>query len=161
MLNNSDRKLIVETIRLTNTYTQQYCLQLCYQEFLIRFCKCYDHTLSNFKPENLRPCPKFIDSLYNCQYVIKRLFYNGRNDEKCLKRCPIQCDFTTYDLEISKSAFPSKSYFELLKGFKSQNFLPNLTASINILETSSILSLNVFYQSNIFTSITEKPSSSI
>ena len=158
-LNRTNRNLIAETIRLTNTYTQQYCLQLCYQEFLIRYCKCYDHTLSNFKPENLRSCPKFIDSLYNCQYIIKRIFYNGLNDEKCLKRCPIQCDFSTYHLTVSKSAYPSKAYFEMLKGFRNRDFLRNLTTNFDYLEPSSLLSVNIFYQSNTFTSITEKPSS--
>ena len=42
--------LINRTIHLTNIYTQQYCLQLCYQNFLIKFCDCFDHTLPNFKP---------------------------------------------------------------------------------------------------------------
>lgn len=83
-----ESKLVKQTIELTKIYTQQYCLQLCYQEFLIEFCECYDHTLPNFNPQNYSACPKFIDSLYNCQYLIKRLFYNGKNDEHCLKDCP-------------------------------------------------------------------------
>lgn len=51
-LNDIDPKyadLIERTMNLTNIYTQQYCLQLCYQNFLIKFCDCFDHTLPNFK----------------------------------------------------------------------------------------------------------------
>jgi hypothetical protein len=44
--------LIKRTLNLTNIYTQQYCLQLCYQDFLMKYCDCFDHTLPNFKPEN-------------------------------------------------------------------------------------------------------------
>ena len=87
------------------------------------------------------------------------MFYNGLNDEKCLKRCPIQCDFTTYNLAVSKSAYPSKAYFEMLKGFRYRDFLRNLTSNFDNLEPLSILSVNIFYQSDTFTSITEKPSS--
>lgn len=151
--------LINETIQLTHTYTQQFCLQLCYQKFLIRFCDCYDHTLPKFSPAGYSPCPKFIDSLYNCQYLIKRLFYNGKNDEKCIKKCPVQCDFTTYNIAVSSSAFPSATYMEVLREMKKNRHLENLTATVDLLEPSSVLSFSVFYGSNTFTRITEKPRS--
>lgn len=83
-----DTTLIKETIKLTNIYTQQYCLQLCFQKFLIKNCDCYDHSLPGFIPENVTVCSKFIDSLYNCHYLIKKLFYNGINDMPCLAKCP-------------------------------------------------------------------------
>jgi hypothetical protein len=155
----SDFSLVNQTIELTQTYTQQFCLQLCYQQFLIKFCDCYDHTLPKFSPKGYSPCPKFIDSLYNCQYLIKRLFYNGKNDEKCIKKCPVQCDFTTYNIAVSSSGFPSSTYMEVLREMKKNRHLENLTATVDLLEPSSVLSFSIFYGSNTFTRITEKPRS--
>ena len=52
-------------------------------------------------------CPKFIDSIYNCVYLIKRLFYNGENDDHCEDDCPRECDYTTYDSTVYSTQFPS------------------------------------------------------
>lgn len=47
-------ELSARTKNLTGIYTQQYCLQLCYQNFLIKFCDCFDHTLPHFKYEGTK-----------------------------------------------------------------------------------------------------------
>lgn len=147
-------ELIARTINLTNIYTQQYCLQLCFQNFLIQFCDCYDHTLPNFSPPGLKACSKFIDSLYNCQFLIKRLFYNGKNDEHCLKSCPKECDYVKYDTTISNSQYPSRGYFEFMKKYYENKF----KVENGTLADSSILAVSVFYTSSSYTKITETPS---
>lgn len=80
--------LIFETNNLTSTYTQQYCLKLCYQKYLIENCNCFETNLPNYSPLGITKCTKFIDSLYTCQYLTKKLFYNGKNDQDCLSKCP-------------------------------------------------------------------------
>ena len=145
----SNTTLIKNTVNLTRYYTQQYCLQLCYQEFLMDFCDCYDHTLPNFTPANYSTCPKFIDSLYNCQYLIKKLFYNGKNDEHCLKRCPKECEYMTYSTTVSYLQFPTNSYLDIMKLLKRNGKIDSAT--------ESLLALNVFYESSSFKKITENP----
>lgn len=161
VVSGSENKLISRTVNLTGIYTQQYCLQLCYQDFLIEFCDCYDHILPHFNPENKQPCPKFIDSLYNCQYLIKRLFYNGKNDGHCLKECPKECDYIKYDTTISNSEYPSASYLEYLNAYLPANFTKKGQDDEKTIERSSLLAVNVFYPSSSYTKITEEPSVSI
>jgi hypothetical protein len=145
--------LIQRTINLTGTYSQQYCLQLCYQGFLIEFCDCYDPTLSKFRPERLSPCPKFIDSLYNCQYLIEKLFYNGKNDEYCLKQCPKECDYIKFDTTISNIKYPAKGYHEIINDYNTRTKIIN----DGELDSKGTLSVNIFYASGTYTKIQEKP----
>ena len=145
--------LITNTTKLTKIYTQQYCLQLCYQNFIMEFCDCYDHTLPNFDPDGYEACPKFIDSLYNCQYLIKRLFYNGKNDEHCIKECPKECDYTSYSNTISYRKYPTQSYFEMMKYLK-ENKKISLNGNLEP-ANESMLALNVFYETSVIKAITE------
>ena len=142
--------LIEKTINITGLYTQQYCLQLCFQEFLIQYCNCYSSTLPKFSPPNQRSCPKFIDSLYDCQYIIKRLFYNGKNDRHCLRDCPNECQYTKYDATVTSSLFPSQSYLLTLNSVSQSALNRTLSAE-------SVLALNIFHQSDSFTRIVERP----
>jgi hypothetical protein len=167
----SKSNLIKQTIALTGIYTQQYCLQLCYQEFLLQYCNCYDHTLPKYEPKNRRSCPKFIDSLYNCQYLIKRLFYNGKNDRHCLKDCPSECEFIQYDTTVSTAIYPTESYLRMLnmneKSSKFFNNVSKLTSSVDPTKTQvptyyqldedSVLAVNIFYERDAYTKITERP----
>ena len=145
----NSRPLIEKTIKLTGLYTQQYCLQLCYQNFLLKYCDCYDHTLPKFEPEGKLACPKFIDSLYNCQYLIKRLFYNGKNDKHCLVDCPSECDITHYETRVSSLTFPTDHYKTLLDSAR-----PRSSAELS---DKSTLAVNLYYKSGSFTKIVEKP----
>jgi hypothetical protein len=155
-VDKQNQDLIIRTINLTKIYTQQYCLQLCFQDFLIHFCDCYDHTLPNFSPSGKNACSKFIDSLYNCQYLIKRLFYNGKNDEHCLKSCPKECDYIRYDTTISNTKYPAKGYFEFMEGYYNGSFDSKIENGS--LQANSILAVSVFYTSSSYTKITEVPS---
>ena len=66
--------LISRTINLTKIYTQQYCLQLCYQNFLIRFCDCFDHTLPNFQPTEEQV--KFKKRIFDNSIKLSLKYYN-------------------------------------------------------------------------------------
>ncbi|RNA25614.1 amiloride-sensitive sodium channel subunit gamma-like [Brachionus plicatilis] len=130
-----DKSLIEETIQLINVYTQQYCLQLCYQKFLIKNCDCYENFLYKFNPENVKNCTKFIDSLYTCQYLIRKLFYNGINELPCLSKCPKECEFVKYDSTVSSSA-TEYEYEE---------------------SNDNMVTVNVYFKTGSITEITEKP----
>jgi hypothetical protein len=158
-----ENDLIMKTINISRVYTQQYCLQLCYQQFLIKYCNCFDQTLPGFRPKELKSCPKFIDSMYNCQYIIRRLFYNGRNEFKCLKKCPGECEYTNYALTVSHSKYPTDDYFQVLKELKKKygnKFLPNINSTFQSKE--SLVSINIFYSSaTSFMKVVEVPAVSL
>ncbi len=44
--------LINKTVYFNEIYNQQYCLDLCFQDYLIEFCGCYDYSLPNYYPES-------------------------------------------------------------------------------------------------------------
>lgn len=88
-VNTENSSIILETNQFAGKYTQQNCLQLCYQKFLVKNCNCSETDLFKFiSSNNITICAKFIDSLYTCQYLVKKLFYNGENDQDCISKCP-------------------------------------------------------------------------
>ncbi len=46
--------------------------------------------------------------------MIKRLFYNGKNDQHCLRDCPKECEYISYETTVFNSQFPSEGYKQLL-----------------------------------------------
>lgn len=149
--------LVKQTLERINMYQQQYCLSLCYQEFLLKYCDCYDHALPNFEPENKTSCPIFVDSTYNCIYVAKKLFYNGRNDAHCPELCPSECEVIIYTSMVSKAMYPSATYEAILNETQS---ISSKYSDVK-LDRKSILALNIYYNHGQFTKIQEKPTTDI
>jgi len=72
-----ENDLIMKTINISRVYTQQYCLQLCYQQFLIKYCNCYDQTLPGFNPKKLKSMSQVHRfhvqlSVHNKAFVLQR-----------------------------------------------------------------------------------------
>jgi hypothetical protein len=148
-VNRDTNTLVGKTISLIGNYEQDYCLELCHQYYLIDYCNCYQNILTNFKPNNLKLCPKLIDSLYSCEFLINEIFYNNKNDADCLKKCPKECEFFNYEPNvISKSKYPSNEYFDFLKILK-------LNKTSN---KSRLISLNIYIGVSSFNKITESQS---
>ena len=143
-------KYVRQTIELSKAYTQQYCMQLCFRTFLIHLCNCTEK-LPNFNQSNVEICPKFIDSIYNCEYFVRRLFYDSKDEKLCQDQCPKECDYISYTTTVSNALFPSDGYNQLLK---SRYMLP-----IDYRESS--VALNVFYKSSQLISISEKPANTV
>ena len=141
-----NKSLIAQTIGLIGNYEQDYCLELCHQYYLIDFCNCYENILANFKPENLKLCSKLTDSHNSCENIINDIFYNSKNDAECLINCPKECEFYNYEPNvISKSKYPSKEYYNILKSLKSDDTL----------NKSRLISLNIYIDIKSFNKITE------
>lgn len=153
--------LIIKTVNLTGNYTQQYCLQLCFEEFLVEFCDCYDNSVPLFAKsyivtsKSLKTCPKFIDSIYNCEYLIKKLFYNNINDKACLKSCPKECEYVTYKTSVSYSKYPSDDYMKLLSNNLTTKYVLNGVEDLEI-KKENIVSLNIFYKNSKYKTIEEQ-----
>jgi hypothetical protein len=148
---NIPNDMIRKTLEL-GLYSQQTCFILCYQDFVLKNYNCYDGlTLLD---------PSLDSNLYNkCpeNSTAKRDFSAGEHDKKCIEKCPNACDYVTYDLTVSSSQFPSQTYMEVL--IKNQN-ISKFYSSDNSFETveNSILSLNIYYKTDLYTKIRDKES---
>jgi hypothetical protein len=152
---DSDSKmndLVRGTLQFSEVYTQQYCLQLCFQKFLERVCGCYDNSVPNYRSDEYEACPKFVDSLYNCQYLVKRIFYNGANENDCFQKCPKECQTIKFKTTVSYSSYPTNAYMEKLKEDNKDNRSDNLEFS-----KKSVLSFNIYYNSDKYMDISEEP----
>ncbi|CAF0901560.1 unnamed protein product [Brachionus calyciflorus] len=159
-----DESLFNETIQLTGTYSKEYCFELCYQKELIQNCGCYDEKLVKYKNKNsnipscndkydisgfkkVAKSPKYYlsyeDYLISCPSLIKEAFYTGDYVSKCGGLCPKECNYEQYSTLVSKSNYPSRDYEKILKKKNKGN------------TKKSILSVNIYMDSNEFTLIEE------
>lgn len=93
---------------LNKTYRQRDCINFCFQELLIRNCKCYFPSYYSFSYEI--PCNS--TSRFQCQ---SSNFKNKTNDltyKECYMNCPLECETIDYALSISSSSAPTKSAYE-------------------------------------------------
>lgn len=68
--------LVLDTFRVTDTYTQQTCMQMCYQKFLVGLYGCFDSNLPYFNTTDILPCSKENSSVSNSIYSDKvKLYY--------------------------------------------------------------------------------------
>ena len=154
-------KFVKRTFEVTANYTQQTCFQLCYQNYLVENQLCYDESLPRTSDDVSRAskgrCPKLIDIIedQNKQPVNNSAFYES-HDKECLDSCPTECEYVTYDTTISSSQYPTKTYKTILS-YKINNSEIFNSAKDELARTS-ILALNVFYRSDMFKTIKEKPS---
>lgn len=58
----SASEAVLSTFQLANSYTQQTCLQLCYQDFLVAHYNCYDSKLPFNNQSGISPCFYVINS---------------------------------------------------------------------------------------------------
>lgn len=149
---NSVNNLIWETVNHTGIYTQQHCLQMCFEDFLHKFCNCCDHKEHTFHEGEESEAPKSIEALYDCQYKIRLLFYNGENDQNCLDRCPIECESLHFYTRVSAAKFPSQPYSEILNSIKEKTPFKD-----HELNEESTAALNIYFKRDASTRIKERP----
>jgi NAD-dependent dihydropyrimidine dehydrogenase PreA subunit len=151
--------MIEKTFKLRKSYTQTTCLQLCYQDFLQSKYQCYNPFLPYLPDLEYPPCPSIIDSLNNTIFYDKESYYAENADQECFESCPVECLYITYETTVSSSQFPTVTYSEVLS--YNENVTRNFESyrgekQFSMIE-SSVLSVNVFYKTDLYTRITEKP----
>ena len=87
----------------------------------------------------------------NCLIGIQQGLANGFS-QKCLRKCPLDCESVTYDYSVSNLDFPSKEFYEKTKIDKIYGI--NVTYDFY---KENPLSLNVYLSNNKYTQITEIP----
>lgn len=139
------------TVQNMNKYEQKYCLQFCYQSYLISKCNCYDVTFPNL---NATPC-----QLDECVTSTFNSFYSSDLSLKCFDSCPPECNSIEYNFQLSHSDFPSPYYSNILIKYDKMNrSFRNYTTYNEV--RSSVLAVNVYYNDIAFTIIDEVPSKS-
>jgi hypothetical protein len=155
----------------TLTYSQFFCLKMCFQRYLFAQCGCYDITIP-FTPKHKvdytdnacisRTQLKCKDSKEYQFFSVHDLF------GECYTSCPIECDQIKYDLKISTSSYPTEWYADQLAVNPAFNTLvnryftdygvQNVTYVSNFTELQkAIAKVNVFYDDLSFTKTDEIP----
>ena len=91
------------------------------------------------------------------------LFYQLNIDDKCFESCPNACEYVEYDMTVSSSQFPTMTYSDVLVYNEniSANFEADKSKKQFLAVKSSVLSINVFYKTDLYTNVREKASTEL
>ena len=133
-------------------YTQQLCLEQCWQKLLFRECNCSDL----FSP--IYYADKCTDSNQNiCLYktLFNTYLANNYIQEKCMPLCPLECRKTEFTTSITSSRLIGDLYAKYIQENKNLSAdFGGKTVDANLAK-ESIVSLNIFYDSLSYTLSTE------
>jgi hypothetical protein len=112
-------------------------------------------------------CPTLFDSLNASDYR-QKYYDEPENDILCSKSCRDECEYLNYDTVVSNSLFPSSKYSQVIitnenisKMFDDNNNNIDSTSSsmpdYDIIK-SGVLAASVYYSSEMYNRIREKPS---
>ena len=148
--NSFDSNLYKSTFNSIKVYRQKFCLQLCYQEYLIEKCNCSDINVPTLSGVD-QPC--LDEESLNCALARYNEFYTGTNlNQKCIDECPQECNSVNFNLATLQADYPSKFYSELIIA-ANNNSSRNLTTYEDV--KTSTLSVNIYYDDLIKTLINE------
>ena len=138
-------------------YQQQYCMKICYQEFIIQECNCTDLSLAFL---NLTTG---VDGCYDSEQVScsnehGTEFYNSDKVSECFRMCPVECKSIDYELDISVATYPTiwyaALYNESLNSFVNYDSIYVSPPTFDLLQSSQMM-INVFYEDMEYTKIEE------
>ena len=133
-------------------YTQQLCLDLCYQKYVKDACKCNPYDYPFFGGTICE------NSDENCIDNITRIFLKSDYIvQTCMPMCPLQCNQTGFTTSISFSQLNGDAFISKLNG------TPSLSADFLSKPISgdqaknSIVQVNIFYDTLSYTLADETP----
>jgi hypothetical protein len=124
-------------------YKQSDCFDLCFQQYLIKNCSCYEPSFNSLSYN--KPCLSLADSL--CEMNAFERFLNKNNMDKCLLSCPLECNSKDFEYTLSFSQFPTEEYAKQLRKLNRVRALfgPNRTTNYDDIK-KNFLSINLFYE---------------
>lgn len=131
------------------TYTQKFCLNTCYQKYVLDKCNCYDMRLSFSKPFPFKGCTKSTD--LKCLLQVYFSFYETNENNACYSQCRIECTETWLNIDTSYSVYPNEWYSNLVLN------QTNLKESLN----ESMLAITVSYDRMAYLMTSETPKWSV
>ena len=167
---NSYLKLLIEKYPQMTKYNQNFCIQTCIQEFLIKKCNCFDLSLPiplNITNSDPNGCESLDD--LKCIESEESLFYESEINT-CYNNCPNECEQIFYETKISNAKYPTKWYTSILKNstrFRYRILYQLINSyddneSVTFLDLQqTILMVNVFYDNMNYNLIEEHSEISI
>ena len=138
-------------------YMQKYCIIFCANEMLFQKNVSVCLQVNNMTADELKSC---LEVMTNYEP-----FYSS-----CLDYCPLECSMVRLQVAPNFADYPSQAYAEAmkknLKNFTRRFFNDSFTSetSVNLSYAKikdSVLSLNVYYDSLVYTQIDEVPSTTM
>ena len=134
-------------------YSRDFCFKQCIQQLLIRDCNCtFSMFTSLFDSDKCESLEKTNCALkyYSSVYLEKKFL-----QDYCQPKCPLECNSTKLTFSLSFNELNPHSYTEFIRSKFSSDFIKReidwQTAK------SSIVSLNIFYETLAYTMLTESP----
>ena len=163
---------VQNTFQINQNYSQNFCIELCYESFLLNECNCSDINKKDLTSNYSEPCHADKQSLL-CFFDMKNKFFDWNFNENCKMSCPIECERVTYKIaSLSTADFPSLFYEKILlnNSFIQQKFNIDYKSlnqdyddeSTDYYETfkKSLLSVNIYYDTDTYEKVTETPETS-
>ena len=147
--------LYVQTVLNTGyEYRQSDCFNVCFQQYLMDNCGCYDLTYPIWSG-NFTPCLSY-KQVY-CDGQAQSSFFSQDVKALCGDSCPLECDTITYGSTWSGTIFPSEAYATSLRNNKKvQARFGNRNNMTTTELRKNLVSVFVYYDDLIYKAYTEK-----
>ena len=135
-------------------YRQKDCIEVCLQNIIIDDCKCF-HTRYPILVNNIMPC--FNQTQVTCLDKHLTRTKNEEIENKCLVECPLECQYSSYEVASSSFDYPNREFFEALKSFSQmkQNEVLNISDFDEFKQNN--LGVNIYLSSMEYTELWEMP----
>jgi hypothetical protein len=130
------------------TYSHQYCYDLCFQKAIMNKCNCTNTFMPTFNGSN-DIC--FEDKIYCMQNIVNG-FGETPDASDCHLYCPFECDSIDYIISSYKSLYPNEFYSSIL--YDKLKFNGINVSRDNIDKAFS--KVNIFYKNMEYNLITQK-----
>lgn len=168
MLENDDSIFVNLFLQANKTYSYINCMDLCYQQYIIENCDCYDLDCLNLN-QSIKHKPCLNEKQFSClTYYYEKSIEINLNSFKCSKYCPFSCKSVEYEMSTSFAGFPSRAYAETLKSHPlitqmfHKEFGDNFTHLLTFESLrKSLVRLNIYVNGLRYTEINEMEAYSI
>jgi hypothetical protein len=145
---NVDSKLYKDFLKSNMQYSQQYCLELCFQRLVIQECGCTD-----FYSISLEDVDICNPNAYDCvDQVYDKFTYDNFFNQICLPLCPLQCNQTSFKVSTSSNQLVTEYYSQTVKNKANQLNITDLDLDD---VKNSIIRFNIYFDSLSYTLISE------
>jgi hypothetical protein len=152
-INSFDSYLYKAIYKLNQTYRQNDCFDLCYQQILIQTCNCY---LSLFNKLNETTQCLNASQIYCSLNAWNKFLSDDYISNFCIQYCPLECYSINYEIKTTFSNYPTYNYAlnSLMTNPIITSKFQNETLTYDLI-SKSVLSLNVYYDQLSYTQISK------
>jgi hypothetical protein len=140
-------------MKSNKTYRQSDCIDLCYQRHIQNKCKCFSSVSTRIHETLACLNSTQIDCLMN--------IYQNFDINSCSLDCPLECEFVSYNFQVSSVIYPSLEYYNMFKNDSGaiENFSTKFEITMPAYESfrEYFYAINIYYSSLKYTYISESP----